>query len=244
MKLIRTALVLAALLSTAACSADAETVPAAKVKQAFQAHFPNSQVVSVNKTPVAGIYEVVMAGRQIVYTDAKADYVFVDANLLDVKKHKSLTDERMEALSTVDWNSLPFDIALKEVRGNGSRKLAVFSDPDCPYCHQLEKESLSQLDNVTIYTFLYPLTQLHPDALHKAKEIWCSSDKLGSWTGWMREGKALPANDQCDTAALERIQQLGEKLQINGTPAMVFPNGRLVAGAMPKEQVEALLGQK
>lgn len=243
-KLLKIAVLMAGILVTTSCSAGAESVNTAKVKQAFMARFPNQQVKSVAATPISGVYEIVLGDRQIVYSDAKVDYLFVEANLLDVKKHKSLTEARMEAISKVDWNTLPLDLALKEVRGNGTRKLVVFSDPDCPFCHQLEKESLSQLDNVTIYTFLYPLAQLHPDAMHKSKQIWCSDNRVASWTGWMREGKTLTGNDSCDTAALDKIQALGEQLGVTGTPTMVFTSGRLAPGALPKEQLETYLGEK
>jgi thiol:disulfide interchange protein DsbC len=243
-KLLKTALLLVGMVPLGACSANADTANPSKVKQAFEENFPNRKVESVTATPVKGIYEVVLPGRQIFYTDAKADYLFMGANLVDVKARKSLTEARMQSLSKVDWKALPLELAVKEVRGNGARQIAVFSDPDCPYCKQLERESLAKLDNVTIHTFLYPLTQLHPDAMRKSKLVWCSSNRIAAWTDWMRDGKALSGSESCDTAALEKIQALGDKYGINGTPALVFPNGRMVAGALPKEQIESLLGAK
>lgn len=244
-KLLKTALLLVGLVPLAACSANADSASdTAKVKKAFETHFPNRKVESVTATPIKGVYEVVLPGRQVLYTDAKADYLFMDANLVDVKARKSLTEARLESLSKVDWNTLPLNLAVKEVRGSGARQVAVFSDPDCPYCKQLEKESLAKLDNVTIHTFLYPLTSLHPDAMRKSKQIWCSADKVEAWTGWMRDGKALTGAESCDTKALDQIQALGEKYGINGTPALVFQSGQMVAGAIPKEQIEALLGKK
>lgn len=74
------------------------------------------------------------------------------------------------------FSSLPISQAIKTVRGNGSRHVAVFSDPDCPYCRKLESETLSKLDNVTIYTFLFPLEQ-HADANRKAALIWCAPNQ-------------------------------------------------------------------
>lgn len=243
-KLLKTALLLAGLASMVACSANADSVDVSKVKKAFEAHFPKMKVESVTTTPLKGIYEIVLPGRQIFYADAKVDYLFMEANLVDVKAHKSLTEARMESLSKVDWKTLPLDLAIKEVRGTGARQLAVFSDPDCPYCKMLEKDSLAKLDNVTIHTFLYPLAQLHPDAMRKSKQIWCSSNKVETWTGWMRDGKALTGSESCDTTALEKIQALGDRFGINGTPAIMFQNGHMVAGAIPKEQIEAQLGAK
>jgi len=228
-----------------ACSAPAAETSAAKpaeVKKAFEARFPNRPVQSVASTPVTGIYEVVVQGKQIVYTDAKADYLFV-GDLIDTQKRESLTEKKMAELNKVAFSSLPLNDAFKEVRGNGARKLAVFSDPDCPFCHKLEKESLSQLDNVTIYTFLFPLTSLHPDAMHKSKVVWCSKDRTAAWTGWMREGKKLSGAADCATP-IDRNLALGEKLGINGTPALIFANGQMVPGAIDKDEIEKLLNAK
>ncbi|AXK39796.1 DsbC family protein [Crenobacter cavernae] len=240
---------LAAFTPLVACSAGAssEAKPAqptaAAVKKAFTERFPNRPVKSVAATPLPGIYEVVLPNRQIMYTDAKVNYLFLDANLIDVQKRESLTEARMASLSRVDWSTLPLADAVKEVRGSGKRKLAVFSDPDCPFCKKLERETIARLDNVTVYTFLYPLAQLHPDAERKSRQIWCSADRTAAWIGLMREGKALSGPDNCATP-LDKLQKLGDSLGINGTPALVFESGRLVSGAQPLEQVEAWLDEK
>lgn len=238
------ALAASLLLSVAACSANAES-PASvdSVKKAFHTRFPAREVQSVAKTPVKGIYEVVVKGKQIVYVDEKVNYIFV-GDLIDASQKLSLTEKRMAELNKVDWKTLPFEYAFKDVRGNGKRQMAVFTDPDCPFCKRLEQESLKDVTDVTIYTFLYPLTQLHPDAMNKAKKIWCSPDKPSTWTAFMRDGKALTGTGTCDTSALDNIQALGEQLGITGTPTLIFPNGQLVPGAISAEEIEQLLSAK
>ena len=109
------------------------------------------KVISVSETPIQGIYEVVVSGKQIIYTDAKGDYMFV-GDLIDVNTRKSLTDERAADLNKIDFASLPLDKAIKEVRGNGKLKVAVFPDPDCPYCKRLEHE-FEKMTDITIYNF-------------------------------------------------------------------------------------------
>ena len=224
-----------------ACSASAADDSAA-VKKRFTERFPERNVVSVNATPLNGIYEVVMQGRQIVYTDTRTDFIFV-GDMVDVKKRQSLTEQRMNELSKVDWKALPLDLAVKEVRGNGSRSLAVFSDPDCPFCKKLEQDSLAKLDNVTIYTFLLPLTELHPDAARKSAQIWCATDRTAAWLDLMRHNKAPQGAASCDTP-LARIQTLAKTLGISGTPGLVFPSGKLVPGAISQAEIEKLLAGK
>ncbi|POZ60493.1 DsbC family protein [Chromobacterium alticapitis] len=241
-KLKSLALASSLLMSLAACS-QAAGGNLDDVKKAFLTHFPGKQVKSVGATPVKGIYELVVDGKQVVYTNSDASYLFV-GDLIDTKNKESLTEKKMAELSKVDFNSLPLEYAFKDVRGKGERKMAVFTDPDCPFCKKLERESLKDIDNVTIYTFLYPLTQLHPDAMRKSKQIWCASDKAAAWTAFMRDGKPLTGPDNCDTAVLDKIQALGEKLGVTGTPALIFPNGRLVPGAIDGSDIEQLLSAK
>ena len=95
-----------------------------------------------------------------IYTDAKVNYVIV-GSIYDTATKKNLTEARLRELNRVAFDSLPLDLAFKRVKGNGARKLAMFSDADCPFCARLEKE-MKGIDNVTIYTFLFPIDQLHP----------------------------------------------------------------------------------
>ncbi|GAB3264192.1 DsbC family protein [Chitinimonas naiadis] len=212
------------------------------VKTALQKKFPGRNVESVRVTPIKGLYEVVFPGRQIIYTDAKADYIVV-GDMVDVAARKSLTEARARELSRTDFAKLPFDKAIKLVKGTGTRKVAVFSDPDCPFCKKIEQETLSKLDNVTIYTFLYPLAELHPDAARKSALIWCSADKQKAWDSWMLEGKLPVGDDKCATPIAD-IQTLAAGLGISGTPAMVFESGEIVSGAIALKDFEAYLTPK
>ncbi|STZ76877.1 DsbC family protein [Bergeriella denitrificans] len=198
------------------------------------------KVISVAETPVGGLYEVVVSGKQIVYTDAKGDYMLV-GDLIDVNTQKSLTDERAADLNKIDFSSLPLDKAIKEVRGNGKLQIAVFSDPDCPFCRRLEAE-FAKMTDVTIYTFLMPIASLHPDAARKAEIIWCQPDRTKAWTDWMRSGKMPAGAGGCDNPVAETTS-LGEQLGFNGTPTLVFPNGRTQSGYSPMPMLKEIIEQ-
>ena len=221
----------------------AKDANASRIQQRFEQLFPDVKVQSVQPTPVTGIYELVIVqdGQEIVYTDNKVNYLF-SGDLIDLKTRQSLTEEHMRELTRVDVSKLPLNNALKSVRSNGQRQLIVFSDPDCPYCKQLEKE-LIKLDDVTIYTFLYPLAGLHPNAEHKARQIWCSKDQVGAWNNLMRDGKALTGTDDCANPIAANIK-LGAKLGFSGTPTLVFPDGSVVPGALDVERINAKLDGK
>ena len=235
------ALCFSLMITLVACSQTAKSSNYADVKKAFEGRFPGKPIQMVSATPVKGIYEVIVDNKQVVYTNSDASYLFI-GDLIDVLKKESLTEKRMAGLQKVDFKSLPFEYALKDVRNKGERKLVVFSDPDCRFCEKLEREGLRHLDNITIYTFLYPLSQLHPDAMRKSKQIWCSQNKVADWSGFMRNGKPLTGPDNCNTP-LEKIKQLGEQLGITGAPALIFPSGKIVAGAIGSKAIEQLLNE-
>ena len=133
------------------------------------------------------------------------NFLIVEGRVVDPKTKIDLTSARLEELNKVDFDSLPFKNAIKEERGDGSRRIAVFSDVDCPFCRKLEKETISKLKDVTIYTFLYPLA-IHPDAMNKSKKIWCSGNKTIAWNNYMLKN-TLPKNDgNCDTPIEENLE--------------------------------------
>lgn len=212
----------------------------AKIKQTFEDAYKEQkiQVKSVTPTPVAGIYELVLSGSQIVYVDANANYFFA-GELIDLRAKKSLTEARMQEINAVDFSKLPLDSAIKEVRGKGTLKVAVFSDPDCPYCKELEKV-FAEIDDLTVYTFLMPIESLHPNAKKKAVQIWCSKNPTEAWTNWMRKGTAPTGTDTC-TNPVQATMALGDSFGFTGTPTLVLPNGMTQAGFAPKEALLELL---
>jgi thiol:disulfide interchange protein DsbC len=205
-----------------------------QVKKAFEKRFPGIGVEAVNTTPFPDLYEV-QIGMDLLYTNAKVDYI-LQGSLIDAKARTDLTAERMEKLSAVDFASLPLDLAVKQVKGDGSRMMAVFEDPNCVYCKRLH-QSLRELDNTTVYTFLFPI--LSPDSETKARDVWCAKDPAKAWSDWMLNGKT-PAEAQCDTP-VETVLELGRKLMVQGTPAIFFADGSRVNGALPLEDLKAKL---
>ena len=205
----------------------------------IEQRFPDAKVEAVNTTPISGLYEVFL-GDTIVYTAANGDYLIL-GSMMDAKTRSNMTSERMNALNSVPFEQLPLAKAIKVVKGNGKRTVAVFSDPDCPFCHQLE-DTLAKMTDVTVYTFLFPIASLHPDAPNKAKAIWCAQDRSTVWTQWMTQKKAIPAAAAtCKNDVVKEVQALGDKLHINSTPTLFFPSGKRVSGALPQKQLEAML---
>jgi len=228
------AVALAVLCSTVHAGSDED-----QIRAVLTATVPQLHIDSITKLPYGDLYEVVVNKTNVFYTTSKGE-VGLFGSLVDLKTHANLTELRRAELRTVDFQRLPLDKAIVKVKGDGSRKLAVFTDPDCPYCKQLEKD-LSGVNNVTLYIFLYPIPQLHPDAARKAKAIWCAPDRVKAWDELMTGGKAPPEPAAgCETPIAD-ITKMGEELGIDGTPGLIFGNGRMVRGAIPAADIEKYL---
>lgn len=194
-----------------------------------------AKISSVRSTPVSGLYEVAI-GNDVVYADASGRYL-IQGELIDLKTGNNLTEQRSNDLNRIKWSDFPLNDAIKVVRGNGSRQIAVFADPNCGFCKKLEKTFL-QLDNVTVYTFLVPL--LSADSATKSKQIWCAADRIKVWNAWMLENQTPSGQGECGTP-LDRNTALAKKLGVAGTPAMFFTDGTRIAGAVPLAQIEKKL---
>lgn len=195
------------------------------------------QIDEVSRTPIPGLYEVRM-GAEILYTDERGEHI-IEGSITETKTRTNLTEARLEKLTAIDFASLPLKDAIVWKQGTGARKLVVFADPNCGYCKKFENE-MQQVKNVTVYTFLYPI--LGGDSPEKSRNIWCSKDNSAAWRSWMINGTApVRSMGQCDTSALQRNVALGKKYRVNGTPALVFEDGKRVPGAMAPEQVEKQL---
>ena len=206
------------------------------IKRTLESRLGGVKVEAVAKTPYLGLYEV-RVDSEILYTDEKMNYIF-SGNIIDAKTMQNLTEKRLRDLSGIKWENLPLDAAVKTVRGNGKRMLAVFADPNCPYCKRLEKD-LAKVDDITIYTFLYPI--LSQDSHDKSRAVWRSADKSKAWSELMLNG-TVPVTARCDTP-IEKNLELGRKYRVTGTPTLVFASGERVPGAISAEQLEKLLAQ-
>lgn len=207
-----------------------------QVRKGFEARFPGLGISEVSPTPFPGLFEI-RIGTDLLYVDGEVNYVLQGA-LIDAKTRRDLTAQRIAKLSEIEFDSLPLKDAIKQVKGDGSRRMAVFEDPNCGYCKLLH-QTLQDIDNVTVYTFLYPI--LSQDSHERSRNIWCADDQAAVWKNWMVDGKQ-PAAAECDTP-IETNLALGRSLMVTGTPAIFFADGSRMNGAMPGDTLEQKLSE-
>jgi len=203
------------------------------VRKRFQVRFSGMDVTAVRRTPY-GLFEVQL-GMDLVYTDENVTWV-MEGPLIDAATRRDVTRERQEKLGAIPFDQLPLDLAIKQVKGDGSRRVAIFEDPNCGYCKQLRK-TLQDVDNLTIYTFLYPI--LAPDSAVKARDVWCADDPGQAWDDWMLRGRTPPS--RACSAPVDKVVELGRQLLIRGTPTLFFDNGTRLSGALPLDMLQARL---
>ncbi len=195
------------------------------------------KIDEVSKTPIPGLFEL-RVGTEIYYSDEQGNHI-IEGQMIETKGRVNLTEARINKLTAINFADLPLKDAVVWKNGTGARKMAVFADPNCGYCKRFEKD-LQQVKDVTVYTFLYPI--LGGDSPEKSRDIWCAKDNTKVWLDWMlRNVTPLRSMGECDSSALQRNTAMARKYRINGTPAVVFEDGKRVPGAMPLEAIEKQL---
>ena len=206
-----------------------------RIKAELKKKVPEAPVESVRKIPYGNLYEVV-TGTEIIYTDDRVSFIVL-GSIIDLKAKENITEARMRQLTAIKFEDLPLDRAFKIVRGNGSRKFAIFEDPNCGYCKRFERD-LTGLTDTTMYVFLYPI--LSQDSIEKSKAIWCAPDRGKTWLDLMVRDSAIPAEGKCATP-IDQNLAFGREKRITGTPTIFFENGDRVPGVMPLAEFEKKL---
>lgn len=228
---------LVAMVGQAQGQASEESKQEQSVRTAFEQFFPEIELQAVKATVFPDLYEL-RVGRELLYTNGNAEFVLQGA-LLESKTRKDLTEESLQEMNKMAIDEFPLDKAIKLVKGDGSRQVVVFEDPNCPYCKRMHK-TLDEVSNVTIYSIMMPI--LSADSRVKAESLWCADDPAAALNNWMLHDKT-PAAKTCDHP-LDELLALGQQLGIRGTPATYFANGQMISGWLPADKLNPLLDQQ
>jgi len=223
--------------------ANAALADEAKIRKALESKLSSAKIEGVQPGPIPGLWEVRLRtseGMRVLYTDATGSHV-IQGSIYEVRTDRNLTEERMRKLNAVKFEELPLDLAVKVQRGNGKRVVAMFSDPYCPACRQFER-SLAQVDDVTIYVFMYPV--IRPENTDHSRAVWCSADRAKAWL----ELAAAPTPKVPEAGArcanpVDKVLELGRRLGVNSTPTLILANGERVTGGLSPADLKEMLEQ-
>ena len=205
------------------------------------------EVKDVKLAPVKGLYEVSIQrnNRQaVVYVDF-GKKLLLPAPIFEIASKRSVTPPAVELpviIPKADLDRIPRTDSIVMGKTDGKIRLFVFTDPDCPFCTKLHNElkKLMTLEpELTIYIKMFPL-KMHPKAYDKARVI-LGSNSLEMLEKAFAHGELPLPGDKDPKGPVDETIKIGESLGIQGTPAMIFPDGRLVAGAMSAESIRGLL---
>lgn len=209
--------------------------------------YPNLNVEEATFVPEIKLYELRLKGTQALsYTNENVDFFLIAGELVDPKSKKNMTQEREMANVQRFYKNLPFDKAITVKYGKGTRHIAIFTDPDCPFCKNVDREIHSKLtkDDITIHYFMNPLNiPGHEQAPLKAAKIWCSSNRGQAWIDWMVKGQ-LPNNDGTCKNPVAETKQIATEVGFNSTPTIIFDNGYIVRQQLTGEQIRELLSKR
>jgi thiol:disulfide interchange protein DsbC len=215
----------------------------AQIRRSLEPKLGGARIEGVQPSPLPGLFEVrfrSQEGIQVVYVDATGTYV-IQGKIFDVRNDRDLTGDRVRKLNAIRFEALPLDMAVKIRRGNGSRVMAMFSDPYCPACRQFERE-LAKVENLTLYVFMYPV--IRPANTDHSKAVWCSADRAKAWLELAAGArpKVPEAAPTCPNP-VDKTLELGQGLGVNSTPTIFLSNGERFAGMLPAPDLADLLDQ-
>lgn len=202
------------------------------LKQKITSNYPKLSFKDIENTPIEHLYSAKL-DNQKVYLDESGEYLLT-GTLFRLKDQKNLTEASEQNKPSL-WSALPLQDAVRIVKGSGQHKIAVFSDPHCPYCQQLELE-INRLNDVTIYVFLYPL---RPESIKLTQQVWCSPNASYAWQRLMQQGINPTASSRCSNPVQNNLE-LGKKLGFSGTPVIIFANGQYNIGLLSSTQIQSV----
>ncbi|MDG2140950.1 MAG: DsbC family protein [Gammaproteobacteria bacterium] len=213
-----------------------------KLKQSLEVSSQGQlQILAIKDTPLTDIFEIELNTGELLYSDITGSYLFAGdmyettiSGLVNLSSgtRQSRTQEKIANIAEDEMIIYTPEVDVKAT-------LTVFTDVDCTYCRALHKDVEALLEQgIKIRYLAYPRGGEAADSYEKMISVWCSGDRHKSLTQ-AKNGQNLPKRE-CETPILDHYQ-LGNEIGISGTPALIFPDGRLIPGYMDVDRLVALL---
>ncbi len=233
MKLFPLLLLITPLLISFGASADTDGVD--QLKQAMAKTMPNVKPGSISKTPIDGLYQVIV-GSQVVYMSADANYM-IEGDLYNLATRENVSENAKSSIRLTAINELGSDKMLVYTPENVKDTITVITDIDCPYCRRLHNEIPEYMkENVQVRYIFMPLKGAAD--MKKTISVWCSDDQQLALDIAKAGGEV--EEKSCDNPISQHLK-LARELGVRGTPAIVLDDGQLLPGYVPVKKLVAEL---
>lgn len=241
MKMRNTFLTIAAGLLLSASLQAAAPEGAEQVMARLQKMMPDVKPDSVTKAPIAGFFEVVY-GPRVVYLSQDGRYL-LQANIIDLDSDENLTDiSKTKAVQNALAKVGEENMVIFGDKDKAKHTVTVFTDIDCGYCRKLHKEIDDyNKEGIRIRYLFFPRAGMGSPSYDKAVSVWCAADRNGAMTKAKSDQQV--EDKKCDNPVLDHMR-LGELMGVNGTPALILPDGEVLPGYVPAKRLSEFLKAK
>lgn len=210
------------------------------LKKEIEAKLPGITVDSLKPVEDTGLYEGIIRG-EVLYFSADGRYV-LQGDLVSLESKTNLTEQRRVSLRKSLLDGLDEkDMIIFEPKET-KYTLTVFTDIDCVYCRKLHSEIDQYNDlGIRIRYMSYPRGGIGSKSYDDAVNVWCSEDRNEAIT-LAKSGHEMEAKT-CDNPVKAEFE-LGQKLGVQGTPALFMENGQMLPGYVPPARLKEILDQQ
>jgi thiol:disulfide interchange protein DsbC len=210
----------------------AQQTPAKDPRVEVASHIAGARPEELRATDVPGIYELTR-GADVVYVTADGKYAFT-GDLVALGSDKNLTEQRRRELRVKAIGAFPENEMVIFGPKDPKYTVTVFTDVDCPYCRKLHSQIAAYNHlGIRVRYLLYPRTGPNTVAWTKAEQVWCSSDHAAALTR-AKLGEELKTKP-CADNPVARSYALGQEFALEGTPAIIMPDGEMLPGYVPPD---------
>ncbi len=197
------------------------------------------KIESVDKTPINGLYEAVADGHTF-YISEDGRYA-IQGEIIDLVKRENITATRGNALRKQTIDQIPENKMVIFEPKLAKHTVTIFTDIDCGYCRKMHLEMADYLAaGIRVRYLAFPRTGPNTPSADKLIHVWCATDRQAAMTAAKTDETVAAAT--CDNPVTEQFN-IGVKLGVTGTPAMVLEDGTLLPGYRPAAELAKLLEQ-
>lgn len=194
-------------------------------------------------SPIAGLYKVQVVGGPVLYATANGEY-FLDGELYRVSpgrfvnlSEQEMSSMRRELIDAIDIE----EMIVFSPEGERKSVINVFTDVDCGYCRKLHND-VPELNRrgIEVRYLAFPRAGIGSPSYDKMVSAWCSDNPAEALTS-LKNGNDIKPR-LCLENPVAAHYQLGQKIGIAGTPAIIFTDGTLMPGYRPAADMARILG--